>query len=246
MCGICGITFPDKLSRRVERERLVAMRDTLAHRGPDDAGILIDGSAGIGHRRLSIVDLGGGRQPMPNEDDSVWIAFNGEIYNHRELRPMLEERGHLYRSSSDTETIIHLYEEFGPRGVERLRGMFAYAIWDGRRRRLVIARDRLGIKPLYYAVKDDGTLYFASEIKALIESGATRPELNYDALADYAANRYTSGEETLFHGVRRLLPGHTLDWRDGQIEIERYWNLSFRKQEERLSEAQYVERFAEL
>ncbi len=246
MCGICGIAIPKQLNGRVNESRLVAMRDSLTHRGPDDADILIDGSVGLGHRRLSIVDLGGGGQPMANEDDSVWIAFNGEIYNHRELRPMLEERGHLYRSSSDTETIIHLYEEFGLRGVEKLRGMFAYAIWDGPRRRLVIARDRLGIKPLYYVVKDDGTLYFASEIKALIEARAIRPEVNYNALSDYAANRYTSGEETLFHGVKRLLPGHTLVWRDGEVEIDRYWDLSFSKPEERLNEAQYVERFTEL
>ncbi len=246
MCGICGIAIPNRLNRRASESRLVAMRDTLVHRGPDDAGVLIDGSVGLGHRRLSIVDLGGGRQPMANEDDSVWIVFNGEIYNHRELRPTLEERGHLYRSSSDTETIIHLYEEFGPRGVERLRGMFAYAIWDSRLRRLLLARDRLGIKPLYYVMKEDGSLYFASEIKALVEARAIRPELNYDALADYAANRYTSGEETLFRGVRRLLPGHTLIWRDGAIEIERYWNLSFAKPGERLSEAQFVERFSDL
>src|SRR5215813_10028503 len=246
MCGICGIAIPNRLNRRVNESRLVAMRDSLTHRGPDDADILIDGSVGLGHRRLSIVDLGGGRQPMPNEDDSVWIAFNGEIYNHRELRPMLEERGHLYRSSSDTETIIHLYEEFGPRGVERLRGMFAYAIWDGRRRRLVIARDRLGIKPLYYVIKDDGSLYFASEIKALLEARAIRPELNYDALADYAANRHTSTEETLFHGVKRLPPGHTLVWLDGEIKIKRYWDVRFTKPEERMNEAQYVARFSEL
>ncbi len=246
MCGICGIAIPEKLSQRVDAAQLVAMRDVLAHRGPDDADILIDGSVGLGHRRLSIVDLGGGRQPMANEDDSIWIVFNGEIYNHRELRPMLQERGHIYRNLSDTETIIHLYEEFGPLGVQKMRGMFAYAIWDCARRRLVLARDRLGIKPLYYAVKDDGTLYFASEIKALIESRVTRTELNYNALADYAANRYTSGEETLFRGVKRLLPGHTLVWRDGRIEIERYWDLSFTKPSERLSEDQYVERFSEL
>src|SRR5215475_15337984 len=142
MCGICGVAIPSRLNRRVDVSQLMAMRDSLTHRGPDDAGALIDGSVGLGHRRLSIVDLGGGRQPMANEDDSVRIVFNGEIYNHRELRPMLEVRGHIYRSSSDTETIIHLYEEFGSRGVERLRGMFAYAIWDGRRRRLALARDR--------------------------------------------------------------------------------------------------------
>src|SRR5262245_18470213 len=229
MCGICGIAIPNRLNRRVNESRLVAMRDSLTHRGPDDASILIDGSVGLGHRRLSIVDLGGGRQPMPNEDDSVWIAFNGEIYNHRELRPMLEERGHLYRSSSDTETIIHLYKEFGPRGVEKLRGMFAYAIWDGRRRRLVIARDRLGIKPLYYGIKDDGSLDVDSESSARPEAVAIRRELNYEALADYAANRYTSGEETLFLGVKRLPLGHTLVWRDGEVEIERYWDVHFTK-----------------
>src|SRR5215475_13581396 len=227
MCGICGIAIPKQLNRRVSASRLVAMRDTLTHRGPDDAGLYLGDSVALGHRRLSIVDLGGGRQPMAKEDDSFRTVSNGGIYNHRELRPMLEDRGHLYRNSSDTETIIHLYEEFGPRGVERLRGMFAYAIWDGRRRRLVIARDRLGIK-------------------ALIEAGATRPELNYNALADYAANRYTSGEETLFQGVSRLLPGHTQVWRDGQIEIERYWDLSFTRPDEALSEAQYVERFSEI
>ncbi|MGH9854264.1 MAG: asparagine synthase (glutamine-hydrolyzing), partial [Blastocatellia bacterium] len=149
MCGICGIAIPKRLNRLVDESRLVAMRDSLAHRGPDDAGVFIDGGVGLGHRRLSIVDVGGGYQPMANEDDTVWNAFNGEIYNHRELRPMLQQRGHVYRNQSDTETIIHLYEEFGPRGVEKLRGMFAYAIWDRARRRLTLARDRLGIKPLY-------------------------------------------------------------------------------------------------
>ena len=222
------------------------MRDTLAHRGPDDAGVFIDGGVGLGHRRLSIVDVGAGHQPMTNEDDTVWNAFNGEIYNHLELRPMLQQRGHVYRNQSDTETIIHLYEEFGPRGVEKLRGMFAYAIWDRVQRRLTLARDRLGIKPLYYVARDDGALYFASEIKALVEAGAVRPELNYNALADYAANRYTSGEETLFRGVKRLLPGHTLVWRDGEIKIERYWDLSFTKPDESVREEEYVARFREL
>lgn len=222
------------------------MRDTLAHRGPDGAGNFIAGGVGLGHRRLSIVDVGGGHQPMPNEDETVWIAFNGEIYNHRQLRPMLEQRGHFYRTASDTETIVHLYEEFGPMGAERLRGMFAYAIWDGPQRRLVLARDRVGIKPLYYTLSEDGVLHFASEIKALIEARAVAPELNYDALPDYAANRFTSGEETLFRGVKRLLPGHVLVWREGEIEIERYWNLSFAKSEERLSDEQYIEQFGEL
>ncbi len=246
MCGICGIAVPNRLNRRVNESRLVAMRDSLTHRGPDDAGFWLDGSIGLGHRRLSIVDVGGGHQPMTNEDGEVRIVFNGEIYNHAGLRPTLVERGHQYHSASDTETIIHLYEEFGVAGAGKLRGMFAYAIWDSTRRQLVLARDRLGIKPLYYTLSDDGVLHFASEIKALIEARAVAPEINYNALADYAANRYTSGEETLFRGVKRLLPGHTLVWRDGEIRIERYWDLSFTKPDESLSEAQYVERFSEL
>lgn len=246
MCGICGIAIPRQSKREVDRAQLLVMRDALVHRGPDDADILIDGSVGIGHRRLSIVDLGGGRQPMFNEDNTVSIVFNGEIYNHRELRPMLAERGHIYRTSSDTETIIHLYEEFGTKGVEHLQGMFSFAIWDAPRRRLVLTRDRLGIKPLYYAVKDDGSLFFASEIKAFIESNAIKPELNYNALADFTTNRYTSGEETLYRGVMRLLPGHTLIWSDGEVHIERYWDVSFSKPAQRLSDREYIERFGEL
>ncbi|HWP43368.1 MAG TPA: asparagine synthetase B, partial [Blastocatellia bacterium] len=229
MCGLCGIAVPARLDRSVDEATLVRMRDSITHRGPDDAGIFLSDRVGLGHRRLSIVDLAGGHQPMANEDETIWIAYNGEVYNHRSLRADLEERGHIYRSESDTETIIHLYEEEGARAVERLRGMFAFAIWDGRRSRLVLARDRLGIKPLYYSVSDEGVIWFASEIKALIEAGAVRPELNYEALADYAANRYTSGEQTLFRGVKRLLPGHVLTWCDGHIEIERYWDLSFAK-----------------
>jgi asparagine synthase (glutamine-hydrolysing) len=246
MCGLCGMAVPKKLDRNVNETMLVRMRDSMVHRGPDDAGLFIDGRVGLGHRRLSIVDLGGGHQPMTNEDETVWIAYNGEVYNHRSLRASLEERGHIYRSESDTETIIHLYEEEGPRAVEKLRGMFAFAIWDSARRRLVLARDRLGIKPLYYTVSDDGVICFASEIKALIEARAVRPELDYEALPDYAANRYTSGEQTLFRGVKRLLPGHILIWRDGHIEIERYWDASFVKPIEPTSENEYVERFSEL
>jgi asparagine synthase (glutamine-hydrolysing) len=246
MCGICGIAIPDKLDRGIDSSALVRMRDSLTHRGPDDAGVFIDGSVGLAHRRLSIVDLAGGHQPMSNEDGRVWITYNGEVYNHRDLRPALEARGHAYQTSNDTETIIHLYEEHGPRAVEQLRGMFAFAIWDAPRRRLVLARDRLGIKPLYYTLSADGVICFASEIKALLEARAVRAELNYDALADYAANRYTSGEETLFRGVKRLLPGHTLVWANGRVEIERYWDVSFEKPEEQLSEQQYVDGFTEL
>ena len=246
MCGICGIAIPEKLNRAVDAAALTRMRDSLTHRGPDDAGIYTDAGIGLGHRRLSIVDLAGGHQPMSNEDGRVWLTYNGEVYNHRDLRPALEEHGHKYRTNSDSETIIHLYEEHGPRAVEQLRGMFAFAIWDQARRRLVLARDRLGIKPLYYTLSDDGVICFASEIKALIEARAMRAELNYDALADYAANRSTSGEDTLFRGVKRLLPGHILVWTDGRVHIERYWNLSYAKPAEPLTDDQYVEQFSDL
>jgi asparagine synthase (glutamine-hydrolysing) len=246
MCGICGIAIPTGLNRAVDAAVLVRMRDSLTHRGPDDAGTYIDGQVGLGHRRLSIVDLTGGHQPMCNEDENIWITYNGEVYNHRELRPGLEASGHVYQTACDTETIIHLYEERGPRAVEELRGMFAFAIWDQPRRRLVLSRDRLGIKPLYYSISDEGVIHFASEIKALLEARALRAELNYDALADYAANRSTSGEDTLFRGVKRLLPGHALVWNDGRVHIERYWNLSFAKTDPSHSEGQYVEEFFEL
>ncbi len=246
MCGICGIAVPKKLNRRVDESLLNRMRDTLNHRGPDDGGSFIEGGIGLGHRRLSIVDLGGGHQPMANEDGQVQIVFNGEIYNHNDHRPMLEARGHRYRTASDTETIIHLYEEFGANAVQYLRGMFAFAIWDGAQQRLLLARDRLGIKPVYYTLSKDGELHFASEIKALVESRAVKPELNYDVLADFAANRYTSGDETLFHGVHRLAPGHTLVWQDGRVEIKRYWEVSFAKDDAPLSDKQYIEQFDQL
>lgn len=246
MCGICGVAAPKKSNRWIDTDLLARMRDTITHRGPDDAGIFVEGTVGLAHRRLSIVDLGNGHQPMSNEDGSVWIVFNGEIYNHRDLRPALEGSGHIYRSQSDTETIIHLYEEHGLKAIDHLRGMFAFAIWDSTKQQLVLVRDRLGIKPLYYTLSDDGTIYFASEIKSLIEARAIRPELNYNAMADYTANRYTSGEETLFRGVKRLMPGHSLTWSNGQIKIERYWDVSFAKSDEQLTDQQYVESFDEL
>jgi asparagine synthase (glutamine-hydrolysing) len=226
------------------------MRDVIRHRGPDDAGLLLDGPAGLGHRRLSIVDVAAGHQPMENEDGTLHIVYNGEIYNHADFRADLEARGHTYRTHCDTETILHLYEEKGAACVEDLRGMFAFAIWDSRRRELFIARDRLGVKPLYYVHTQDGSLFFASEIKALLEAHAVRPELNYAALPDYLANHGTSGDETLFEGVKRLAPGHTLLWRDGQIEIKKYWDVSYAPQDVEgmrgKSDDEYVAEWSEL
>ncbi|PYQ55312.1 MAG: asparagine synthase (glutamine-hydrolyzing) [Acidobacteria bacterium] len=229
MCGIAGIVQLTP-GERADEARLKRMRDVLRHRGPDGEGFLVDGPVGLGHRRLAIVDVTGGQQPMANEDGTVWIVFNGEIYNHASLRPELEDRGHRYRSRSDTETILHLYEEEGERCVERLQGMFAFAVWDRARQRLLLARDRLGIKPLYYAVPSR-ELLFASEIKALVAAGV-RPELDKAVLPEYLASGFVSGEATLFRGVRRLPPACTLTWSPGQeLRPRRYWRLPAAGQE---------------
>src|SRR5437867_10241928 len=194
MCAIVGIVQLDP-RERVGDVRLKRMRDVLHHRGPDGAGLWIEGPVGLGHRRLAIVDVAGGHQPMANEDQTVWIVFNGEIYNHAELRPELEARGHRYRTRSDTETILHLYEEEGERAVDLLSGMFAFALWDRRQARLLLARDRLGIKPLYYAVTDREIL-FASEIKAILAAGPMRARFNDAVLPEFLASGFVAGEET--------------------------------------------------
>ena len=245
MCGINGIALSSRSSRVLSRDVLEKMRDVIRHRGPDDEGIFIDGNVGLGHRRLSIVDVAAGHQPMTNEDRSLHITYNGEIYNHADYRESLEARGHVYQTHCDTETILHLYEEHGAACVEHLRGMFAFAIWDKNKRELFVARDRLGVKPLYYTHTDDGSLYFGSEIKTLLEASAVKPELNYAVLPDYLANHAPSGEETLFVGVKRLLPGHTLTWRDGAVTIRRYWDVDFTKDEIRDDET-YIKQWSEL
>src|SRR5947209_11115076 len=203
MCGINGMALSSRSRLTLDARVLERMRDVITHRGPNDARLFVDGPVGLGHRRLSIVDVAAGHQPMTNEDGSLVITYNGEVYNHADFREELEKRGHTYRTHCDTETILHLYEEKGAACVEDLRGMFAFAIWDRRRRELFLARDRMGVKPLYYVHKEDGSLYFASEIKALLAARAVAPEINYAALPDYLANHATSGEETLFCGVRR-------------------------------------------
>ena len=247
MCGIAGIVASDALAPE-DRGRAIAMRDVIAHRGPDDAGLFVDGQAALGHRRLSIVDLAAGHQPLANEEQSIWVVFNGEIYNHAELRPALEGAGHRYRTRSDTETIVHGYEEWGDACVERLRGMFAFAIWDAPRRRLLLARDRLGVKPLYWTRVGD-RLLFSSEIKALLASGLFTPRANEGALPELLGTRYLSGTETLFEGVHRLMPGHTLVFEKGNIRIRQYWEIPVGKPSDDITglrERDVVDRFRSL
>src|SRR5713226_3856205 len=247
MCGICGIL--DLRGNNVSAEELKAMSNVLRHRGPDDQGRFFSGPLAFGFRRLSIVDLAGGHQPMTNEDGSVWIVFNGEIYNHAELRPGLQKRGHRFASNSDTETIVHLYEEYGNDCVRHLRGMFAFAIWDTRRKRLFCARDRLGIKPFYYAIVGD-RFAFSSEIKALLELQGFRPRLNRDALPEFFAFGYLSSQETLFADVYKLLPGHRfyIDLATGteKPQISQYWDLNISPPEYAFGESDYVSQFRDL
>jgi len=222
MCGILGIVGRD--GQALDREAFCRARDTMTHRGPDDAGIYQDGAVMLGHRRLSIIDLGGGHQPMAAVDEAASIVFNGEIYNFQALRDELVGKGHTFKTSSDTEVILQLYLEEGVRGFERLNGIFAFAIWDRRSGELHLVRDQLGIKPLYYADTPRG-LVFASEVKTLLATGLLEPALEAEALPEYLVFRDVSGERTLFRGVRRLLPGHRLTLRGGRIETHRYWDL---------------------
>src|SRR3954469_9645506 len=215
MCGIAGIVATDHLDHDA-LARVTRMRDVITHRGPDEAGLHLDNRAALGHRRLSIVDLKTGQQPLSNEDGSIWVIFNGEIYNHADIRPELEARGHRYRTHSDTETIVHAYEEWGDDCVHRFRGMFAFAIWDAPKRRLLLVRDRLGIKPLYWA-RVGQTLLFASEIKALLASGLIEPQPNEAALPEVLSTRSVAGRETLCRQIYKLLPGHQLVFENGQV-----------------------------
>ncbi len=222
------------------------MTDVIHHRGPDGDGIFIDEKIGLGHRRLSIVDVAHGAQPMFNHDKSISIIYNGEVYNHADYRAELEAKGYIFQNNSDTETIIHLYEEYGVKCVEKLRGMFAFAIWDKRARTLFIARDRLGVKPLYYVHDSEGNLFFGSEIKTLLEANAIKPEINYCALPDQFANHGTSRDETLFKNVKRLLPGHFLIWKDGNLKIEEFWDVNFEPKHEEKSDKDFIEEWREM
>lgn len=239
MCGIAGFL---SLEQGVFATKTIAqaMCDVIVHRGPDGQGLLVDGPLAMGMRRLSIIDLAGGQQPISNEDGTISVIQNGEIYNFQEIRKDLEQRGHRFKTNSDTEAIVHLYEEYGTRCVEHLRGMFALAIWDAPRRRLIVARDRLGIKPLYYSV-GNGRLLFGSELKSLLAVGLDR-EIDQQALHDYLSLTYVPAPATIFKAARKLMPGSMLIAERGNVRIERYWNLSFEPDEKRFhSEPEIVE-----
>jgi asparagine synthase (glutamine-hydrolysing) len=201
------------------------MCDVIRHRGPDDEGVHVEPGVGLGMRRLSIIDLSTGHQPIHNEDRTVWVVFNGEIYNYRELRRELESAGHRFYTSSDTETIVHAYEEWGEAAFGRLRGMFGIGLWDRRRRTLWLARDRAGIKPLHYVVHGD-RLYFASEVKSLIAAGAVTRDIDLAALDHYLSFLYAPRDRAIFKGVQKLPPGHCLKYVDGQLEMRQYWQIS--------------------
>lgn len=225
MCGIAGIAHRN-WDRAVDEALLRAMTDTMHYRGPDDSGIWLGQGVGLGHRRLSIIDIAGGHQPMTAGDSGLWITYNGEIYNYLELREELSAEGYEAVSRSDTEVLLQMYQRHGKDCLHRLNGMFAFAIWDSRQRRLFAARDRLGIKPFYYVQMAD-VLLFASEIKALLQHPQVRAEIDYEALQDYLDLQYCLGDKTLFKGIKRLLPGQYLTWCDGALAIETYWDLSF-------------------
>ena len=225
MCGIAGKLYSDT-ARSVSARELDAMLSPMKHRGPDGSGVFADGPMGLGHLRLSIIDLSTGDQPMTNEDRTLWLVFNGEIYNYQSLRQELLTRGHVFRSQSDTEVIVHLYEEYGADCVNHLRGMFAFAIWDTKRRRLFLARDRVGIKPLYYC-QTGQAFWFASEFKSILSDPAVPRDLHLPAIRQFLSFYYLPGEDTLFRSIRKLLPGHSMTVENGQVSIHRYWDLRF-------------------
>lgn len=238
MCGICGI-YNARSEEPASREVLERMTHLIAHRGPDDSDIYLDGAVGLGSTRLSIIDLGSGHQPMSNEAGDTWIVFNGEIWNYQTLRRRLVEKGHSFRTQSDTETIVHAYEEYGVDCVSHLHGMFAFAIWDTRRHRLFLARDRLGKKPLYYT-QVAGDLIFGSEIKSLLCHPRVKPQVDLQAMTDFLSVRYVPGPATLFAGIYKVLPGHRLVVEGERVRQECYWDFTFHTPEQRSVE-EYIQ-----
>ncbi len=233
MCGICGkLMFGS--GAKVPPSLIKAMADTIYHRGPDDEGYYVSGAIGLGFRRLSIIDLKSGHQPLSNEDGTLQIIFNGEIYNYLELREFLLGKGHIFKTHTDTEVIVHLYEELGPACLEKLRGMFAFAIWNENEKSLFIARDRVGIKPLYYSLTGK-SLVFASEMKAILADPSIHPEIAPEMIDRFLTFLYVPGEETLLKGIRKLPPGHYLFIKDGKTTIRQYWDLEFAQPSRKIS-----------
>ncbi len=224
MCGICGLAHGDR--RPAERDVLVRMNEAIRHRGPDSDGFYSDDGIGLAVRRLAIIDLKGGDQPISNEDGSLWVILNGEIYNYPELRSDLANAGHRFKTRTDTECILHAYEQAGDACIQRFRGMFAFALWDARRQRLLIARDRLGKKPLYYTIAN-GDLYFCSELSGLLTALPQRPEVDTQAIDLYLSLQYLPEPCTIYEGVYKLPAAHMLVWQNGQARIERYWEYSY-------------------
>lgn len=243
MCGICGKI---SLNSRVDEALMRKMCGVLTHRGPDSEGIYVNGlNVGLGHRRLAVIDLSqAGHQPMTNEDGALWIVFNGEVYNFIELKETLEKKGHKFKSHTDTEAVLHLYEDKGVECLKDLRGPFAFAIWDDRKKLLFIARDRIGKKPLYYYYRNQ-TLIFGSEIKAILQDPEVNAEVNKPAITDYLSYGYTPTPETMFKGIMKLPPAHFMIYEKGNIKLEKYWELDFSKKV-RLSEKDYCARTMDL
>ncbi len=245
MCGICGIFFNNR-DWHVQGDVLARMNRKIVHRGPDDEGFFVEENVGLAMRRLSIIDVKSGHQPIANENRDVWIVFNGEIYNHADLRKDLESKGHQYRTRSDTETIVHLYEQYGQDCVKHLRGMFAFVIWDRRKRVLFAARDRMGIKPFYYRW-DGKSFLFGSEIKTILEYPGVDAEFNRGTLAEYLTFGYITGPQTMYAGIRKLMPGHTLELKEGggEPQIKQYWDLTVKDDAVALSHQFYVKTYRE-
>jgi len=244
MCGICGIFHYRDQDKKIGEKVLRSMCATISHRGPDDEGIYINNNLGIGIRRLAIIDISGGHQPISNENKDIWVVFNGEIYNYRELREFLDSKGHRFSTKTDTETIVHLYEEKGEEFAQDLRGMFAIAIWDERNKKLVIARDRIGEKPLFYAETGD-SLLFASEIKSILEFPEFKREIDLNALDEFLTFSYIPFPDTIFKSIRKLPPAHILICKKGSISLRRYWDLKY-IEKERKGEEFYIEKLLDL
>ncbi len=225
MCGIAGFVNADR--RPADPQILTAMTNSIVHRGPDAAGSWVEDETALGHRRLSIIDVSGGAQPMTNEDSSVWVVYNGEIYDEPKLRSGLIARGHTFRNESDTECLVHLYEDHGPDFVRYLNGMFAFAIWDRPKKRLVLARDRMGQKPLYWHLTADGSILFASEPKAILAHPDYAKAIDRDALSRYFFYEYFPWESSIWAGIHKLRPGHLMVWEDGKFEIRDFWRPRF-------------------